>query len=239
MATDRSNLQVVRRRIASAAQEALRSAEDIALLAVSKTVGAEKILSLVEEGQVAFGENYVQEAMSKISFCHVHHPAPIEWHFIGPIQRNKTGLIATHFDWVHTIDRLIIAKRLSEQRPLHLPPLNVCIQVNISEEKTKSGVCSEEVLDLAEQIVGLPGLRLRGLMTIPAPFQGAEKDELALKRKPYCQLRLLKESLEQKGFLLDTLSMGMSDDLEAAVLEGSTIVRVGSALFGERQYGAG
>ncbi len=223
-----SNLQAVNRAIAQTAYIAQRHAENITLLAVSKTFPAAAVREAYEAGQRAFGENYVQEALDKIAAL---RDLPIEWHFIGPIQSNKTRAIAENFAWVHGVDRLKIAERLSVQRLPNLLPLNVCIQVNVSGEDSKSGVSPGEVLTLAQAMAQLPQLKLRGLMAIPAPAEGLERQ-----RKPFAQLRELMYQLNAQGLKLDTLSMGMSHDLEAAVLEGATIVRVGTAIFGQRSY---
>jgi pyridoxal phosphate enzyme (YggS family) len=202
------------------------------LLAVSKTFPAEAVLEAIEAGQRAFGENYVQEGVDKIAAVAKARPGlMLEWHFIGPIQSNKTRPIATSFQWVHTVERLKIAQRLSEQRPAELGPLDICLQVNISGEATKSGVKPEELLDLAKAVVQLPNLRLRGLMAIPEP-----QADPALQRAPFARLRALAQDLVKAGIHVDTLSMGMSGDLQAAVLEGATIVRIGSAIFGARHY---
>jgi len=226
------NLQAVRQRISAAAREALRDPQTVRLLAVSKTFGPDAVITAAEAGQRAFGENYVQEGVEKVAAVKAARPdLVLEWHFIGPIQSNKTRLIAEHFDWVHSIDREKIAVRLSEQRPAHLPPLNVCLQVNISGEDTKSGVAPAEVAQLARAVEELPRLRLRGLMAIPAPADDIEKQ-----RAPFRQLRLLLEQLQAEGIALDTLSMGMSADMDAAIAEGATIVRVGTAIFGQRHY---
>ncbi len=224
-----SNLQAVRNAIAQAARTAQRCAEDVALLAVSKTFPAAAVRAAFHAGQRAFGESYLQEALDKISAL---RDLPLEWHFIGPIQSNKTRAIAENFSWVHGVDRLKIAERLSAQRPQTLPPLNVCIQVNVSGESSKSGVSPGEVAELAHAVARLPQLRLRGLMAIPAPAEG-----LAAQRAPFARLRQLLQELNAQGLKLDTLSMGMSQDMEAAILEGATIVRVGTAIFGERNYG--
>ena len=232
MSTIELNLQAVRDAIAQAALEAQRTPEDVTLLAVSKTFGADAVLDAMRAGQAAFGENYLQEALDKIAAVKLAQPqgAPV-WHFIGPIQSNKTRSIAEHFDWVHTVEREKIAARLSEQRPPGLPDLNICLQVNISGEASKSGVTPAELPALAHAVAQLPRLRLRGLMAIPEP-----ETELALQRAAFAQLRALYEQLKAEGLALDTLSMGMSADLRAAVLEGATIVRVGSAIFGSRNY---
>jgi pyridoxal phosphate enzyme (YggS family) len=222
-----SNMQAVRRAIAEAAHAAGRQAQDVGLLAVSKQVAAVGVREAFHAGQRAFGENYVQEALDKMAAL---RDLPLEWHFIGPIQSNKTRDIAQHFAWVHSVDRLKVAERLSAQRPQGLPPLNVCIQVNVSGEETKSGVAPDEVAALAQAVARLPRLRLRGLMAIPAPAQ-----DMQAQRAPFAKLRELMQQLNAQGLELDTLSMGMSHDMEAAILEGATIVRVGSAIFGERQ----
>jgi PLP dependent protein len=224
------HLDAVHQRIAQAAQRAGRDPRDITLLAVSKTFPAEDVRSASAAGQRAFGENYVQESIAKIEAL-ADLRASLEWHFIGPLQSNKTRPVAQHFDWVHSVDRLKIAQRLSEQRPDELPPLNVCLQVNVSGEASKSGVTIAEAPAVAREIAALPKLRLRGLMSIPEPAEG-----LDAQRAPHRQLRELFEQLRADGFALDTLSMGMSADLEAAVLEGATIVRVGTAIFGARDY---
>ena len=232
MSTIEQNLQAVRESIAQAAADAQRAPGDVTLLAVSKTFGADAVLDAMRAGQMAFGENYLQEALDKIAFVKAAAPqhAPA-WHFIGPIQSNKTRPIAEHFDWVHTVEREKIAARLSEQRPVGLPDLNICLQVNISGEASKSGVTPAELPALAHAVAQLPRLRLRGLMAIPEP-----ETELTLQRAAFAQLRALYEQLKAEGLALDTLSMGMSADLRAAVLEGATIVRVGSAIFGSRNY---
>jgi pyridoxal phosphate enzyme (YggS family) len=224
-----SNLQAIREAIARAAQAARRDVAEVRLLAVSKTFPAAAVREAYRGGQVAFGENYVQEALDKMAAL---RDLPLEWHFIGPIQSNKTRAIAEHFAWVHSVDRLKVAERLSAQRPPQLPPLNVCLQVNVSGEDSKSGIAPEEVMALAQQVAHLPHLRLRGLMAIPAPA----RDEAA-QRVPFAQMRALLEKLKSRGIMLDTLSMGMSHDYAAAIQEGATIVRIGSALFGARDYG--
>ena len=232
MSTIEQNLQAVRRSIAQAAAEAQRPADAVTLLAVSKTFGVDAVLAAAAAGQTAFGENYLQEALDKIAAARLALPQEaIEWHFIGPIQSNKTRPIAEHFDWVHTVEREKIAARLSEQRPDSMPDLNICLQVNISGEASKSGVSPEELPALARAVAQLPKLRLRGLMAIPEP-----QTDPALQRAAFAQLRSLYEQLRADGLALDTLSMGMSSDLQAAVLEGATIVRVGSAIFGSRNY---
>ncbi len=226
MATIAANLQAVRRSIAQAASLAHRQASDVTLLAVSKTFPTDAIRSAFQAGQRAFGESYVQEALEKMSAL---RDLPLEWHFIGPLQSNKTRAVAEHFAWAHSVDRLKIAERLSAQRPAGLPPLNVCIQVNVSHEDTKSGVAPDELSDLAHAVAQLPRLRLRGLMAIPEAV-----GEFDAQRKPFAQLRSLLQTLNAEGMDLDTLSMGMSQDLGAAIMEGATLVRVGSAIFGTR-----
>ena len=223
-------LQNLVARIAGAARAAGRPADEVRLLAVSKTWPAEAVRSAAAAGQQAFGENYVQEGVAKVEAL---AGLGLEWHFIGPLQSNKTRLVANHFAWVHSIDRLRIAQRLSEQRDVHLPPLQVCLQVNVSGEDSKSGVAPDELPALALAVAALPRLRLRGLMAIPEPTS-----DTALQRRRFAQLRQLCDALAAQGLVLDTLSMGMSDDLEAAIAEGSTMVRVGTAIFGARTYPA-
>jgi pyridoxal phosphate enzyme (YggS family) len=229
MVTIASNLQAVRARIERAAHAAGRHAGAIELVAVGKTFPAGSVAEAHAAGQRAFGENYAQEAVAKITELAYLSPAPI-WHFIGPIQSNKTMLIATHFQWVHSVERDKIAQRLNAARPEGLPPLDVCIQVNVSGEDAKSGVQPGAEVQLADAIARLPRLRLRGLMAIPEPTS-----DMALQRRHFALLRELKDQLTARGHALDTLSMGMSDDLEAAIAEGATIVRVGTAIFGQRQ----
>jgi pyridoxal phosphate enzyme (YggS family) len=224
----RQNLQQVHERIARACAVAGRPVQTVTLLAVSKTFGAEAVREAHAAGQRRFGENYVQEATEKIAAL-ADLRSELEWHLIGPLQSNKTRVVAETFDWVHSVDRLKVAQRLSEQRPPQLPPLQVCLQVNISGEASKSGVAPDEVPALASAVAALPRLTLRGLMAIPEPAG----DEAA-QRAPHRALRELLQALRQRGLALDTLSMGMSADLEAAVLEGATIVRIGSAIFGSR-----
>ena len=232
MSTIEQNLQAVRDSIAQAAVDAQRAPADVTLLAVSKTFGADAVLAAMRAGQAAFGENYLQEALDKIALVTEAAPQHVPaWHFIGPIQSNKTRPIAEHFDWVHTVEREKIAVRLSEQRPVGLPDLNICLQVNISGEASKSGVTPADLPALAHAVAQLPRLRLRGLMAIPEP-----ETDVALQRAAFAQLRVLYQQLKADGLALDTLSMGMSADLRAAVLEGATIVRVGSAIFGSRNY---
>jgi hypothetical protein len=226
------NLQAVRARIAQAARAVSRDPHEVSLLAVSKTFGAEEVAAAVAAGQTAFGENYLQEALDKIAALHAMLPdAAIAWHFIGPIQSNKTKAIAEHFDWVHSVDREKIAQRLSDQRPDHLPPLNICVQVNVSNEASKSGAAIKDAVVIARAVAAMPRLQLRGLMAIPEATE-----DVARQRAAFRQLRELYEALRAEGLPLDTLSMGMSGDLEAAVAEGATIVRVGTAIFGRRDY---
>lgn len=224
-----SNLQAVNHVIAQAAHIAHRRQESIELLAVSKGFSAAAVCEAYQAGQRAFGESYIQEALDKIELL---RDLPLQWHFIGPVQSNKTRAIATHFAWVHSVDRLKIAERLSTQRPTSLPPLNVCIQVNVSGEGSKSGVAPDGLVELAQAVASLPQLKLCGLMAIPAPAEGLEAQRI-----PFFKLRALMEQINMQGLALDTLSMGMSHDLSAAILEGATIVRVGTAIFGERNYG--
>jgi len=226
MTTILARLQAVQARIERAASAAGRRPEDIRLVAVSKTFPPETVRQAHEAGQRDFGENYLQEAAAKIEFL---RDLPIDWHYIGPIQSNKTRQIAERFAWVHSIDRLRIAQRLAEARPAGLAPLNVCIQVNVSGETSKSGVKPGQALSLAREIAQLPRLRLRGLMAIPDPT-----DEVAAQRAQFRLLREVKEKIVAAGLPMDTLSMGMSDDLESAITEGATVVRVGRAIFGER-----
>jgi len=218
----------VRRQITLACENASRSPDSVSLLAVSKTRSADEVRELSRCGQRAFGENYLQEALDKIEAL---SDLGLEWHFIGPIQSNKTRPIAEHFDWVHSVDRLKIATRLSEQRPARLPPLNICLQVNISDEASKSGCSPDELPTLAAAVARLPNLRLRGLMAIPKP-----EDDPQRQRAVFAQVRELLQQLQQSHPGLDTLSMGMSADIDAAIQEGSTLVRVGTSLFGPRDY---
>lgn len=246
MATDSKPLQAalkqIRERIAQTCQRAGRQADSVLLIAVSKTFPAEAVVQAANAGQRHFGENYLQEAVDKIARVKEMAPAlsdgdvdanSLIWHFIGPLQSNKTRAVAEHFDWVHSIEREKVARRLSEQRPAQLPPLNVCIQVNVSGEQTKSGVTPEEALPLAAVIAGLPNLRLRGLMSIPEATE-----DVSLQRQRFARLRSLLQQLNQVRTAsqpaLDTLSMGMSADMEAAILEGATMVRIGTAIFGSR-----
>lgn len=226
MTTISNALQAVRERIARAAVQCGRAPASIALLAVSKTFGPELIRAAYADGQRAFGESYTQEALPKIAAL---PELDLEWHFIGPLQSNKTKPIAQHFAWVHGVDRAKIAQRLSEQRPPDLPPLNICLQVNVSGEASKSGVAPAQLAALARTVAALPRIKLRGLMAIPAPTE-----DTAQQRAAFRAVRELFEQLNAQGFELDTLSMGMSHDLEAAIQAGATIVRVGSAIFGSR-----
>ncbi|PIA67207.1 YggS family pyridoxal phosphate-dependent enzyme [Pseudomonas sediminis] len=226
MSTIAENIAKVGARIREAAQASQRNLADIGLLAVSKTKPAAAIREAHAAGLRDFGENYLQEAVEKQAEL---SDLPLIWHFIGPIQSNKTRPIAEHFDWVHSVDRLKIAQRLSEQRPAHLPPLNICLQVNVSAEDSKSGCSPEALPELAKAVVALPNLHLRGLMAIPEPT-----DDGAAQHAAFARLRQLRDDL---ALDLDTLSMGMSHDLEAAIAEGATWVRIGTALFGARDYG--
>lgn len=219
-------MQVVRSRIAAAALAAARAPGEITLLAVSKTFSAAEVRAAYAAGQREFGENYLQEALEKMRAL---SDLPLVWHFIGPLQSNKTRAVAEHFDWVHSVARANIAQRLADARPAARAPLNVCVQVNLRAEPSKSGVAPDALRPLAEAVRALPRLRLRGLMAIPEPV-----GDQTLQRQAFASLRQLLEQLNQTGFALDTLSMGMSQDLEAAVMEGATIVRVGTAIFGER-----
>jgi len=229
------NLQLVQHRIANSAQAAGRDPASITLLAVSKTFDVQAVLAAAQAGQRAFGENYVQEAIDKIATTRdmrAHNPdLQLEWHFIGPIQSNKTRQIAEHFDWVHSVDRLKIAQRLSEQRPAEMPPLQICLQVNVSGEATKSGLEPDELLELARAVVLLPNIRLRGLMAIPEPTEDVQQQRAA-----FAKLQLMQNDLQAVGIQTDTLSMGMSADMAAAIAEGATIVRIGTAIFGVRDY---
>jgi pyridoxal phosphate enzyme (YggS family) len=235
MSTIAHNLQVVTEAINVAAREAQRTPGAVRLLAVSKTFPAQAVLEAVQAGQRAFGENYVQEGVEKIqALAQARGGTPLEWHFIGPIQSNKTRLIAENFDWVHTIERAKIAQRLAQQRPAGLPPLQVCIQVNTSGEASKSGVPLAEAGALARRVADLPRLTLRGLMSIPEPEHDFDRQRAAFR-----VLRELYDQLRADGIALDTLSMGMSADMRAAIHEGATIVRVGSAIFGARNTNQG
>jgi pyridoxal phosphate enzyme (YggS family) len=228
MATIAAHIEQQHVRIAAACTAAHRPVQSVTLLVVSKTFPAEAVRQAFAAGERRFGENYVQEGLDKMAELADLRSA-IEWHLIGPLQSNKTRAVAQQFDWVHSVDRLKIAQRLSEQRPAELPPLNICLQVNISGEASKSGLLPAEVAALAHAVAALPGLRLRGLMAVPEPAA-----DLAAQRVPHRALALLQQDLIAEGLPLDTLSIGMSADLEAAIAEGSTLVRVGSAIFGAR-----
>jgi pyridoxal phosphate enzyme (YggS family) len=221
-----ANLNNVRKRLALACEAVGRVPDAVKLLAVSKTMPAQAVRDAFAAGQLAFGENYIQEGVDKIASL---VDLPIEWHCIGPIQSNKTKLVAENFAWVHSIDRLKIAERLSTQRPPHLPPLQVCLQVNVDGGSNKSGVAPAELLALAQAVAKLPHLQLRGIMTIPEPTETE-----AATRAVHHQAKRLFDNLKSAGLTIDTLSMGMTGDLEAAVAEGSTCVRVGTAIFGAR-----
>lgn len=235
MSSIAEQLQAVKARIAMAAHAAGRNPQDIQLLAVSKFFDTASVLDAWRAGQTAFGENYVQEALDKIVGVKQAAPdAQPQWHFIGPVQSNKTRQIAEYFDWVHSIDREKIARRLSGQRPSHLPPLNICLQVNINAEDSKSGLSPQELPSVARAVATMPGLRLRGLMAIPAPT-AIEWEQ----RAAFRHLRELSVQLAGHGIACDTLSMGMSADMDAAIAEGATIVRVGTAIFGQRRMSNG
>lgn len=223
-----ANLQAVRARIAAASVAAGRRPESVQLLAVSKTWPAASVREAVAAGQGAFGENYVQEAVDKAAAL---AGLDLEWHFIGPLQSNKTRRVAENFAWVHSVDRLSSAERLAAQRPPGLAPLQVCIQVNVSGEASKSGCAPDQAATLAHAVAALPRLCLRGLMAIPEPSADSR-----LQRSRFALLRQLRDRLNAEGLRLDTLSMGMSHDLEAAIMEGATIVRIGTAIFGRREY---
>ncbi|GAA6142892.1 YggS family pyridoxal phosphate-dependent enzyme [Hydrogenophaga sp. 5NK40-0174] len=234
MTTIEANLQHVRARIAAACDRAGRDVNAVTLLAVSKTFDVDAVLEAVQAGQKAFGENYIQEGVEKVLALEdmvrsAGHDAGVEWHCIGPVQSNKTRLVAAHFQWVQSVDRIKIAQRLSDQRPENLPPLQVCLQVNIDGGNNKSGASPNEVFELAEAVHAMPRLSLRGLMSIPEPAPDFEGQ-----RNLFLRTKVLFDSLNDRGYGLDTLSMGMSDDLEAAIAAGSTMVRVGRAVFGHR-----
>jgi pyridoxal phosphate enzyme (YggS family) len=227
MAPVKINLQGVKARISTAASQCGRDARDICLVAVSKTHPADTVRAAHAAGQRDFGENYVQEAVAKMDAL---ADLDLVWHFIGPIQSNKTKPLAERFDWVHSVDREKVAARLAAQRPAGRPPLNVCVQVNVSGEASKSGCSPGEAKPLARAVAAMPGLRLRGLMAVPEPT-----DDAKVQYERFAQLARLRDELAAEGLPLDTLSMGMSDDLEAAIAAGSTMVRVGTAIFGPRQ----
>ena len=232
MSSIQQNIEHITSQIRYDEQKCGRTPESVQLLAVSKTKPVEAILEAYQAGQTAFGENYVQEGVSKVQHFAEHYPDNrIEWHFIGPIQSNKSRLVAEHFDWVHTIDRTKIAQRLNDQRPSELKPLQVLIQVNTSGEASKSGVTESEVFELAELISRLPNLTLRGLMSIPANVSDYESQ-----LREFQKLATLKQTLEAQFPEIDTLSMGMSGDMTAAIEAGSTMVRIGTAIFGARDY---
>lgn len=225
------NLAQVRDKISAAASRCGRASEEVTLLAVSKTKPASAIEEAIAAGQLAFGENYVQEGVEKIRHFREKGIAGLQWHFIGPLQSNKSRLVAEHFDWCHTLDRLRIATRLNEQRPAELEPLNVLIQINISDENRKSGIPLEELDALAAEVVELPNLRLRGLMAIPAP-----ESDYVRQFEVARQMAVAFAGLKTRYPDVDTLSLGMSDDMEAAIAAGSTMVRIGTAIFGARDY---
>lgn len=225
------NLAQVRDKISAAASRCGRASEEVTLLAVSKTKPARAIEEAIAAGQRAFGENYVQEGVEKIRHFQAQGVEGLQWHFIGPLQSNKSRLVAEHFDWCHTIDRLRIAARLSEQRPAELPPLNVLIQINISDENSKSGISLEALDALAAEVAELPHLRLRGLMAIPAP-----ESDYVRQFEVARQMAVAFAGLQARYPDVDTLSLGMSDDMDAAIAAGSTMVRIGTAIFGARDY---
>ena len=227
MSSIAQSLEKIRNRVTVLERRYQRPPDGVRILAVSKTKPPQAVRAAAEIGQREFGENHVQDALTKLDAL---ADLDLVWHFIGPIQSNKTRIVATRFDWVHSIDRAKIAQRLNEQRPEDLPPLEVCIQVNVSGEGSKSGVDSGEVYELADAVSDLPRLKLRGLMTLPRPC-----DDLDAQRRPFAELRRVLEELNTRGFALDTLSMGMTNDMEAAIAEGATIIRIGSAIFGARE----
>jgi len=229
MAAVDDNLQAIAARIGRALAVCGRSGS-VTLIAVSKGQPAERVAVAINAGQGAFGENYVSEAVAKMDALSAHPAArELEWHMIGPLQANKTRIVAERFDWVQSVDRERVARRLSEQRPADMPPLQVLVQVNISGEASKSGVAPQDAPALARTIAGLPRLRLRGLMAVPEP-----SDDLALLRSRFARVREIFDNLRADGLALDTLSMGMSEDLDAAIAEGATMVRIGTAIFGSR-----
>lgn len=227
MSSIAQSLEKIRNRVTVLERRYGRPEGSVRVLAVSKTKPPEAVREAAAAGQRDFGENHLQDALTKLEPL---AELDLVWHFIGPVQSNKTRTIAARFDWVHSIEREKIARRLSEQRPAELPPLEVCLQVNVSGESTKSGVDPDQVQRLAEAVAAMPGLRLRGLMTLPRPC-----DDLAEQRRPFALLRGMQEKLNDRGFALDTLSMGMTGDMEAAIAEGATIVRIGTAIFGARE----
>ncbi len=233
MTTIADKLQQVQHRVAQACQRAGRDPASVLLLAVSKTFGPEAVLEAARAGQQAFGENYLQEAVEKMAALRQMGTPPLEWHCIGPVQSNKTRLVAEHFDWMHTVDRLKVAQRLSDQRPAHLPPLQVCIQINVDGGANKSGVAPQEALALAQSVAALPQLCLRGVMSIPEPTAGFDAQyALHLRAREVFDAIRASSFPGMAGF--DTLSMGMTDDLDAAIAAGSTMVRVGTGIFGTR-----
>ncbi|ROJ30173.1 YggS family pyridoxal phosphate-dependent enzyme [Morganella morganii] len=225
----KDNLTEIRERITAAAQKCGRDPHTVTLLAVSKTKPVSALEEAIAAGQTRFGENYVQEGVEKIQYLSANQN--LEWHFIGPLQSNKSRLVAEHFDWCHTIDRLKIAQRLSDQRPADKAPLNVLIQINISDENSKSGITLAELPALAEQVAALPNVCLRGLMAIPAPETDPERQSAVFR-----QMETAFRELQEKYPQADTLSMGMTDDMDAAITCGSTMVRIGTAIFGARNY---
>ncbi|QCT18343.1 YggS family pyridoxal phosphate-dependent enzyme [Jejubacter calystegiae] len=225
------NLAQVQRKISDSAERCGRSPEEVTLLAVSKTKPASAIEQAVAAGQRAFGENYVQEGVEKILHFNACGANNLIWHFIGPLQSNKSRLVAEHFDWCHTVDRLRIATRLNDQRPAEMAPLNVLIQVNISDEQSKSGIALEELDALAAQVAQLPRLTLRGLMAIPAPESDWQRQFAVAS-----QMAVAFTRLKERYSTVDTLSLGMTDDMDAAIAAGSTMVRIGTAIFGARDY---
>ena len=232
MNTVQDNLLNIKNEIAEIAKKCERDPNTIQLIAVSKTKPVEQVIEAINAGQLAFGENYVQEGVEKIQYFEKNMPNnDLIWHFIGPLQSNKSKLVAEHFDWMHTIERLKIAQRLNDQRPKDMAKLNVLIQVNISQEASKSGVKPEEVADLVKQIVTLPNLNLRGLMAIPEIENDYDKQ-----LNVFTKMQQLLQSLQKDYPFMDTLSMGMSGDMQAAIVAGSTMVRIGTAIFGARQY---
>lgn len=232
MNTVQDNLLNIKNEIAEIAKKCERDPNTIQLIAVSKTKPVEQVIEAINAGQLAFGENYVQEGVEKIQYFEKNMPNnDLIWHFIGPLQSNKSKLVAEHFDWMHTIDRLKIAQRLNDQRSKDMAKLNVLIQVNISQEASKSGVKPEEVADLVKQIVTLPNLNLRGLMAIPEIENDYDKQ-----LNVFTKMQQLLQSLQKDYPFMDTLSMGMSGDMQAAIVAGSTMVRIGTAIFGARQY---
>lgn len=227
MSSIAQSLDEIRNRVTVLARRYGRDPGDVCVLAVSKTKPPEAVRAAAAAGQRDFGENHLQDALTKLDAL---GDLDLVWHFIGPVQSNKTRVIAARFQWVHSIDRAKIATRLSTQRPENLPPLNVCLQVNVSGESSKAGVAPDEVEALAQSVAELPRLTLRGLMTLPRPC-----DDLEAQRRPFARLRELQEFLRGRGYALDTLSMGMTNDMEAAIAEGATIVRIGTAIFGARE----